>query len=164
MSNGRDPENPEMALKPSTPKLIACPLLIGERSALAAALKNAKLPTEDIEAPGRRFWRFETVEEVPVGFGGLELYAGDVLLRSIVALPSVRRQGFGVAIVAALEVEAHLCGCRSLWLITTSAAEFFDRLGYARCDRAGVPLAIATTTEFAALCPANAEVLVKHFA
>jgi amino-acid N-acetyltransferase len=53
---------------------------------------------------------------------------------------------------------------RSLWLITTSAAEFFERLGYVKCDRAAVPTAISTTTEFSALCPANADVLVKHLA
>ena len=145
------------------PKLVACPLPIGERSALAAALKNAELPIEDIEAPGRLFWRFETIEEMPVGFGGLELYSGDALLRSIVALPPVRRKGFGSAIVVALEQEAQMHGCRRLWLITTSAAEFFDRHGYVRCDRAAVPSAISATTEFAALCPASADVLVKHF-
>jgi amino-acid N-acetyltransferase len=149
--------------KPNTPKLIRCPLLIGERSGLVAALKIAKLPIEDIEAPGRLFWRFETVEKVPVGFGGLELYARDALLRSIVALPPVRRKGFGCAIVATLEEEAQRRGCCRLWLITTSAAEFFDRLGYARCERAAVPSAIGKTTEFAALCPASADVLVKHF-
>jgi N-acetylglutamate synthase-like GNAT family acetyltransferase len=152
------------AEKPKTLRLVPCPLLTGERSALAAALKNARLPIEDIEAAGRLFWRFETVEEIPVGFGGLELYGGDALLRSIVALPPVRHKGFGSAIVAALEEVAQLHNCRSLWLITTSAVEFFDRLGYARCDRAAVPSAIGTTTEFAALCPANADVLVKHFA
>jgi N-acetylglutamate synthase-like GNAT family acetyltransferase len=149
--------------KPRTPKLITCLLPIGERRVLVAVLKNAKLPIEDIEAPGRLFWRFETVEEVPVGFGGLEPYAEDALLRSIVALPPVRRKGFGSAIVAALEEEAQRRGCRRLWLITTSAAKFFDRLGYIRCERAAVPSAISKTTEFAALCPANADVLIKHF-
>ena len=152
------------AEKPRTPKLITCPLLIGERSVLAAALKTSKLPIEDIEAPGRLFFRFETVEGLPVGFGGLELHASEALMRSVVVLPPVRRQGIGAAIVASLELETQLHGCRNLWLITTSAAEFFDRLGYVRCDRAAVPSAISTTTEFAALCPASADVLVKHLA
>jgi N-acetylglutamate synthase-like GNAT family acetyltransferase len=152
------------AEKPTTPKLVAYSLLIGDRSALAAALKNAKLPIEDIEASRRLFWRFETVEGVPIGFGGLELYVGDALLRSIVTLPPVRRKGFGSAIVTTLELEAQVRGCRNLWLITTSAAAFFDRLGYARWDRAAVPSTISTTIEFAALCPASADVLVKRLA
>jgi amino-acid N-acetyltransferase len=150
------------AEKPGTTKLNNYPLLIGERSVLVAALKNAELPIEDIEAHGRLFWRFETVEEVTVGFGGLELYAADALLRSIVALPPVRRKGFGSAIVAALEQELQLRSCRRLWLITTSTAEFFERLGYVRCDRAAVPSAIGKTSEFAVLCPGSADVLVKH--
>jgi N-acetylglutamate synthase-like GNAT family acetyltransferase len=142
-------------------KLTSHPLRDGERGALAAALARANLPTADIEAPGRLFWRFETEDEVPVGFGGLEVHGEDALLRSVVTLPPVRRRGIGTAMVAALEFEARLHGCANLWLITTTAADFYERLGYARCDRAVVPAAIAATGEFAELCPASADVLMK---
>ena len=144
------------------PKLVPHPLRGGERQVLAAALARAKLPVDDLEAPGRLFWRFETVDAVPVGFGGLEVHGEDALLRSIVTLPPVRSRGVGAAMVAALEFEAKLLGCRSVWLLTTSAAGFFDRLGYAKCDRAVVPEAIRATQEFASLCPAGADVLVKR--
>ena len=143
-------------------KLIAHPLRDGERDALKAALTKANLPTEDVEAPGRLFWRFETTEEVPVGFGGLEILGEDALLRSLVTLPPVRGRGIGTAIVVALEFEARLHGCRSLWLLTTIAADFFQRLGYARCARNVVPPAIRETTEFSTLCPASADVLMKR--
>jgi N-acetylglutamate synthase-like GNAT family acetyltransferase len=149
---------------PDMPKLMAHPLRAGERAALAAALAKAKLPTEDIEAPGRLFWRFETRDEVPVGFGGLEIHGEDALLRSLVTLPPVRSRGVGTAMVAALEFEARLRGCRGLWLITTSAAAFFARLGYARCERVAVPPAIRETAELAVLCPASADVLMKRLA
>ena len=79
-------------------------------------------------------------------------------------LPPVRLRGIGGAIVAALEFEAQLLGCRAFWLLTTSAAGFFDRLGYAKCDRAVVPDAIRSSEQFAALCPASADVLVKRLA
>lgn len=134
----------------------------GERQGLAAALTKAKLPVDDLEAPGHHFWRFETVDEVPVGFGGLEVYSPDALLRSLLTLPPVRNRGVGSAIVAALEFEAGLLGCRNIWLLTTSAADFFGRLGYARCERAVVPEAIRKTEEFASLCPASADVLMKR--
>jgi amino-acid N-acetyltransferase len=146
------------------PKLTAHPLRAGERAALKAALAKAKLPTEDVEAPGRLFWRFETRDEVPVGFGGLEVHGEDALLRSLVTLPPVRSRGMGGAMVAALEFEARLHGCRSLWLITITAADFFERLGFARVERAVVPWAIQETTEFAVLCPASADVLMKRLA
>jgi amino-acid N-acetyltransferase len=144
------------------PKLLAHPLRAGERGALKAALSKAQLPVEDIEAPGRLFWRFETRDEVPVGFGGLEIHGEDALLRSLVTLPPVRRRGFGSAIVAALEFEARLHGCGRLWLITTAAADFFQRLGYARCERTAIAPAIAETAEFSTLCPASADVLMKR--
>ena len=143
------------------PKLIAQPLRSGERAALTAALAKAKLPTEDIEAPGRLFWRFETRDGVPVGFGGLEVHGEDALLRSLVTLPPVRSRGIGAAMVTALEFEARLHGCRALWLITTVAGDFFERLGFAKVERAVVPAAIQQTEQFAALCPANADVLMK---
>jgi N-acetylglutamate synthase-like GNAT family acetyltransferase len=148
----------------AAPKVVPRPLRGGERGALAAALAKAKLPTEDIEAPGRLFWRFETVDEVPVGFGGLELHGEDALLRSLVTLPPVRGCGIGTAIVTALEFEAGLRGCRSVWVITTSASGFFERLGYAKRERAAVPPAIGATVEFALLCPASAEALMKRLA
>jgi N-acetylglutamate synthase-like GNAT family acetyltransferase len=150
------------ALVRAAPKLVARALRDGERGALEAALAKAALPTADIEVPGRLFWRFETADELPVGFGGLEPYGDDALLRSVVTLPPARGRGIGAAIVAALELEAQLHRCRSLWVITTSAAEFFARLGYARCDRTAVPAVIAATTEFSALCPASADVLMKR--
>src|SRR5262249_13886288 len=102
-----------------------------------------------------------TTDEVPVGFGGLEVHGADGLLRSLVTLPPVRGRGVGTAMVAALEFEARLHGCQSLWLITTSTADFYERRGYARCARAVVPPAIRETTEFATLCPASADVLMK---
>lgn len=142
-------------------KLMAHPLRAGERGALAAALAKAKLPTADIEEPGRLFWRFETGDEMPVGFGGLELHGEDALLRSLVTLPPVRGRGVGAAMVALLEFEARLHGCANLWLLTTVAADFFARLGYARCERTVVPPAISETAQFATLCPDTADVLMK---
>src|SRR5438067_2418004 len=68
----------------------------------------------------------------------------------------------GTAVVVQLELEAALHGCRAVWLLTEGASGFFDRLGYARCDRAVVPPRIRETRQFASLCPAGAEVLIKR--
>jgi amino-acid N-acetyltransferase len=149
---------------PRTPRLTAHPLKTFERGALSTALARANLPTDDIETPGHLFWRFETADGVPVGFGGLEIHDADALMRSIVILPPLRGRGIGAAIVSLLESEAARHGCRAIWLLTTTASAFFTQLGYARCDRAVVPEKIRTTREFAALCPQSAEVLLKRFA
>jgi N-acetylglutamate synthase-like GNAT family acetyltransferase len=137
------------------------PLHPGERLALKAALTKVGLPTEDLEDQGRLFWRFEMADQIPVGFGGLEVHGDRAMLRSLVTLPPVRGRGIGTAMVAALETEAAFHHCRSVWLITTGQAGFFARLGYVPCDRAEVPEAIRSTRQFAELCPQSAEVLVK---
>jgi N-acetylglutamate synthase-like GNAT family acetyltransferase len=144
------------------PRVFAHPLKLGERGALSKALVKARLPVDDVEAPGPLFWRFETADSMPVGFGGLEIHGEDALLRSLLILPPLRSRGLGAALVAQLEIEAALHGCRAVWLLTEAASGFFDRLGYAKCDRAVVPQQIRETPQFAALCPASADVLVKR--
>jgi amino-acid N-acetyltransferase len=146
-----------------TPRPLAFPLAPWERDGLAAALAKANLPIGDIREPDRLFWRFEH-NDIPVGFGGLEIHGKDALLRSIVTLPPVRRHGIGSAIVAALETEARIAGCRTVWLLTTLAPAFFEALGYTRREHAAVPEGIRGTQEFAALCPADATVMMKALA
>ena len=145
-----------------TRRLQATPLAAWERDGVGAALLGAGLPADDIGDPNVLLWRFETYEDVPVGFGGLEIHGADALLRSVVTLPPLRQVGMGAAIVAALEAEAHARNCRTIYLLTTSEAEFFGRLGYAPCARGDVPEAIRASLQFAALCPPAATVMVKR--
>ncbi len=142
-----------------THRLLATPLAAWERDGLAAALVKAGLPADDVGDPNVLFWRFESYEDVPVGFGGLEVHGSDALLRSVVTLPPLRQTGMGGAIVAALEDEARAHRCRAIYLLTTSEADFFSRLGYAPCVRGDLPDAIRETGQFAALGPAA--VMVK---
>src|SRR5262245_33232278 len=135
--------------------LIATPLASWEREGLKTALVKAGLPADDLADPKSLFWRFETVADVPAGFGGLQIHGRDALLRSVVTLPPVRRMGIGSAIVNALEGEARALKCRSIYLVTTSEAVFFGRLGYATCARSDVPEAIRQSSHFARLCCAN---------
>ena len=147
---------------PERPHLTPFPLATWERDGLKAALRKAGLPADDIEEPNRLFWRFEREDLVPVGFGGLELHGRDALLRSIVTLPPVRGKGLGAAIVTLLEVEARARSATALWLLTTTAAEFFTELGYTACERAKVPASIRASQEFIKLCPASAVAMTKR--
>jgi N-acetylglutamate synthase-like GNAT family acetyltransferase len=146
-----------------SPRLFAEPLAAWERDALIAALRRAGLPFADITSPDKLFWRFNE-DDVPVGFGGLEVHGDAALIRSVITLPPLRERGAGRAIVAALEREAVLHRCRVAYLLTTTAATFFAQLGYAPCDREQVPARIRATEEFAKLCPDSASVLMKALA
>ena len=148
----------------AAPRLTAFPLATWERDGLKAALRKAGLPADDAEASDRLFWRFETHDLVPVGFGGLEIRGEDALLRAVVTLPPVRHRGIGAAIVDMLEVEGLALNCRTMWLLTTTATEFFAALGYRECERAQAPPAIRDTDAFKSLCPASATVMTKRLA
>jgi N-acetylglutamate synthase-like GNAT family acetyltransferase len=144
------------------PRLVAFSLRPWERDALGSALAKAGLPVEDIRAPEHLFWRFETHDGIPVGFGGLELHTRDALLRSVVTLPPLRRKGVAAAIVAHIETEAALRHCRSIWLMTPTAQPFFERLGYTKCDSSEIPESIRTTPEFSSLHQAGTESMTKR--
>ena len=142
-------------------RLMATPLAPWERDGLRAALIKAGLPAEDVGDPRVHFWRFETYEDVPVGFGGLELHGADAVLRSIVTLPPVRQLGMGGAIVAQLEDEARLHKCRAIYLVTTSEEDFFADHGYVRCERKDAPKDVRASGEFSALPASSSVVMMK---
>lgn len=127
---------------------------------LREALQAANLPASDVELPSRRFFRFETPSGEVNGFGGLEAHGADLLLRSIV-VTGERGHGTGTAIVAELESRASSAGALHLHVLTNSAAAFFAGRGYRLTDRAEAPEVIATSAQFAGLCPASATYLVK---
>jgi len=127
-----------------------------------AALVKAALPADDVDDPRVLFWRFETLDAILVGFGGLEIFRSDALLRSLVTLPPLRQTGMGAAMVAVLEIEARALKCRAVYLLTTSDTNFFARLGYAACARDDVPAEVRTSRQFAALCPPTAKAMVKR--
>jgi amino-acid N-acetyltransferase len=143
-------------------RLLATPLAAWERDGLKAALVKAGLPADDVDEPRLLFWRFQTYEDIPVGFGGLEIHGGDGLLRSVVTLPPLRSVGMGSAVVNALEIEARALNCRVLYLLTTAQTRFFVRLGYTPCQRDEVPAAIRASRQFASLCPASATAMTKE--
>ena len=143
-------------------RLRAQQLATWERDGLKAALAGAKLPVDDIAEPDRLFWRFETLNDVPVGFGGLEVHGKHALVRSVVTLPPLRKRGIGRAIIAALETEAQLRGCEEVFVLTTGSTELFTRFGYTSCERAQMPDEICRTQEFAALTAAAASPMVKR--
>jgi amino-acid N-acetyltransferase len=140
--------------------LFALPLAHWERDGLKAALAKAGLAADDVGDAGVMFWRFE-LDDMPVGFAGLQVHGDIGLLRSVVTLPPLRRRGIGRAMVEVIETEAIARAVRALYLLTTESVPFFAALGYAPCSRDGVPPAIRATAQFAALCPQTAIVMRK---
>jgi amino-acid N-acetyltransferase len=127
---------------------------------LIAALEAARLPTDDLHEPDRRFYRFEDDAGL-IGYGGLEQVGPDLLIRSIVVVDSRHGGGHGSAILSWLEARAAEQKATALYLLTTSATAFFQRHGYAALPRSAAPPAIAASRQFSTLCPASAAFMFK---
>ena len=59
-------------------------------------------------------------------------------------------------LVEALLDEATESGIERLWLLTTTAEDFFAAIGFAPVAREAAPASIQATLEFRDLCPASA--------
>ena len=122
---------------------------------LIAVLEAEQLPTDDLGESGRLFFRFKR-DGIVVGFGGIELYGRTLLLRSIVVLPQARGQGIGRRITESLLEHAAVLGARDAYLLTTSAAGYFEANGFKQIQRDAVPPEILATRQASSLCPSTA--------
>lgn len=95
---------------------------------------------------------------------GLEAFEGVGLLRSLAVRSAVRGHHFGRELVAAVEAEALSRGIDTLYLLTQTAAGFFEKLGYFPVARASAPAAIQATAQFCGLCPSTSTFLAKRLA
>jgi arsenate reductase len=125
-----------------------------------SALREAGLPTEDLTEPGQAFFAFREADRMPVGFGGYLLADRVALLRSIVVLPSHRRQGIGTTVLAQLLARA-ADDADAAWLLTTNAEAFFARHAFVRKERAEAPPAIAAAPQVTSICPASAVLMCR---
>ena len=85
---------------------------------------------------------------------------GDVgLLRSVAVAHDQRGTGLGRSLVEALLARPAVRRLRTVYLLTTTAAGFFERLGFAAVDRAGVDPVIKRTRQYLEECPTTAVVM-----
>ncbi|AMP14919.1 acetyltransferase family protein [Collimonas pratensis] len=96
-----------------------------------------------------------------VGCVGIEDRETDALLRSLVVSDSLRGNGWGQQLLRAIEDHAESIGISTLYLLTTTAAPFFEELGYRRIERTSAPATIQATSQFSLLCPASSVCLFK---
>jgi N-acetylglutamate synthase-like GNAT family acetyltransferase len=129
-----------------------------ELAAMEALLASSSLPTEGVAERLGDFLVAEAAGEV-VGLAGLERHGPDGLLRSVAVSPSWRGRGLGVALTEGVLEHARTLGLRAVYLLTTTAEDYFPRHGFRRIERDAVPEGVASSAEFRELCPASAVVM-----
>jgi amino-acid N-acetyltransferase len=125
-------------------------------------LADNALPNSDVEDSGRiRFLIADDENGHPVACIGLEAYGSDALLRSLAVSQAMRGRGVGRALVIAVEDTARATGVRRLYLLTTTASDFFLQAGYDVINRVEAPDALQLSSQFSELCPASAVCMSK---
>lgn len=132
-----------------------------DNSGLLEALAEASLPVDDLAEPDRVFYRFTHIDGTCVGYGGFELYGQEVFLRSIVVAPGMRGSGLGRNLVPLLLYRAYEQGARRAWLLTLSAATFFEKLEFKPVPRENAPATNLNTSQARGLCPGSAVLLSR---
>ena len=133
-----------------------------DRSGAVRLLASAGLPAADLTDEHMSAFFYAGSASAPDAMVGLEIYGPDALLRSLVVLPALRKRGLGERLVAKAEQHARERGVRTIYLLTTTAEQFFLARGYSIAAREAAPRSIQSTKEFAGLCPASSAFLSKH--
>jgi amino-acid N-acetyltransferase len=91
-----------------------------------------------------------------VGCAALEPYGGAALLRSVAVDAAHRGRGLGGRLTRRALDLAAARGARTVYLLTTTAGDFFPRFGFRATAREAVDPAVRRSVEFTTACPADA--------
>jgi amino-acid N-acetyltransferase len=134
-----------------------------DERAIRALLKKTELPFEDVEI-GRQTFLVAAAAGRIVGTVGVEVYGTCGLLRSLAVDEKLRGCGLGSELTEEMAEMSRSLGICELYLLTMTAAPFFEKKGFERAERAKTPAALQGTTEFASLCPVSSVCMRKRLA
>jgi len=138
------------------------PARVDDFGQIKALLMDCNLPTQDLVLEYLPQFLLLQDEGQLIGVVGLDVKHSVGLLRSLAVQAKFRGRGLGSQLVHDAESYAATIGVQMLYLLTTTAAQFFASLGYTETNRQQVPAAIQATAEFATICPSSAVCMVKR--
>ncbi|GAB2595376.1 arsenic resistance N-acetyltransferase ArsN2 [Spirosoma areae] len=127
---------------------------------LAQLLIRNQLSGDDLPNGLPNFWLALKGDRI-IGSVGIEVYGNVGLLRSVCVDADVRNQDIARQLCDVARQEAHRQGIHELYLLTTTADRYFERLGFERISRTTVPDTLQQTSQFSSLCPSSAIVMKK---
>lgn len=129
-------------------------------SAAIDLLKKNNLPTEDINA-GTQLFVVEENDRV-LATVAVEYDYHDALLRSLSVSQEKRNSGIGKQLVDFIEDYVKKQGVETVFLLTTTAADFFLKRGYTIIDRSNIPEFIKNTKEYSVICASSSTLMKKQ--
>lgn len=130
------------------------PIKQDDLASIAQLLKENKLPYEDLLSSQVLFITRKS-EGVLIACIGMEKYGQDALLRSFAVDNAFKNKGIGAELLHELLTKCKEENIKTLHLLTTTAAEYFEKKGFVRAERISAPMAVAQSKEFSELCPSS---------
>jgi amino-acid N-acetyltransferase len=127
-----------------------------DSSAVEEMLRGAELPLDGLRDQFGDSYALAETDTGLIGVVGIEQYGDYGLLRSAVVLPEWRGKGVGEALTRDRIDWSRRRGLHALYLLTTTAAEYFPRFGFMAVDRGLAPNGIRSSREFSEACPSSA--------
>jgi len=131
--------------------------------AVQALLNANKLPLDGVEKALECFIVAEHEGQL-VGVAGTERCGASehALLRSVAVADAWKGRGLGRALVTRAIADAESRGAHALYLLTTTAEQYFPSFGFTPTTRDAVPDSVRASVEFTSACPASAVVMVRE--
>jgi amino-acid N-acetyltransferase len=120
------------------------------------------LPVEDVDLDLLQHFIRARGAAGLAGVVGLQPLDHAALLRSLAVAPDQRGLGVGSRLCDEAEALARAGKVTDLYLLTSTAADWFAARGYVRVERSALPQAVRETSEFRDLCPASAVAMHKQ--
>lgn len=152
-------KNPVVDLTVATDiSLAITPKVISDQECYQAFLDQLKLsglPFEDLDKDKHLLVGYYQKEKL-IGTGAMEIYGDYGLLRSVSITEAMRGKKLGSKITYHLIEHAKLSDLKGLYLLTETAKDFFDKIGFEVIDRNQAVEEIKASAEFTHVCPTSA--------
>jgi N-acetylglutamate synthase-like GNAT family acetyltransferase/protein-tyrosine-phosphatase len=132
----------------------------GDLDAITRLLVGSLLPSRDVGGVRQRFIVASENGRL-LGCAGLQVAGQDGLVRSMAVHWTRRNAGLGSRLHERLLFEAVLAGVRTLYVVTTTAEDFFAGHGFKKVAASAVPAALQASEEFTAFVPGGSTVMSR---
>lgn len=128
--------------------------------AVSMLLSSSNLPLDGVSDSIADFFVADAMDTI-VGSVGIEVHGDNGLLRSAAVSEALRGRGVGRRLVTEAIDDARKRGLNALFLLTTTAEDYFPSFGFEKVERSDVPDELKESAEFKEACPASATVMRK---
>jgi len=130
------------------------------RDQIVALLAIEGLPFDDLPKRLDNFFVM-LAEDGVIAVAGMEVYARNALLRSVVVKNNYRNQGIATQMVERVMEAARSKELARVFLLTETAKDYFLNKGFEIINRELVPPQVKQSSEFSTVCPSTATVMLK---